>query len=144
MPIDTVLSSNIGHFTSADQSGAEPYVALRLLAGLFTVLAVLVAIGGGLVVIFVVLGAIGAAGTAARFTPGAVAAGIFGAGLLGGFLIALATIFYALVLWAWSHAIQVLLSIEGRARESAMLQRAMLAELRRIGMNATSPPAATR
>lgn len=134
----TMLSSNVGHYTPSEQ-GAEPYVALRLLAGLFAVFAILVAIGGGLVVIFVVLGALGSAGAAARFAPGAVAAGILGAGLLGGFLIALATIFYALVLWGWSQAIQVLLSIEGRARESAALQRAMLAELHRIGASPAGP-----
>jgi hypothetical protein len=133
-----VLSSNVGHFTPAEQ-GPEPYVALRLLSGLFAVLAVLVVIGGGLIAIFIVLGALGSAGAAARFAPGAVTAGIAGAGLLGAFLVALVTIFYALLLWGASQGIQVMLSIEGRARESAALQRAMLAELRRVVAPTSDP-----
>jgi hypothetical protein len=129
----TVLASNAGHFTPADPGGAEPYIALRLLAGLLSVLAVLVAIGGGLIALFTVLGAVGSAGAAARFAPAPVAAGIAGAGLVGGLFVTLATVLYALLLWGAAQAIRVLLSIEGHARESAALQRAMLAELRRIG-----------
>jgi len=134
-----MLSINAQHYTgaAADQS-AEPYVALRLLATAFGFLAVLVMVVGGLIAIFVILGSLGAAGTAARFAPGAVTAGVAGAGLFGGLLILLGAALYALVLWAAAQAIQVLLSIEGRARETAALQRAMLAELRRI---ATPVPA---
>jgi hypothetical protein len=135
-----MLSSNAGHFTPGSDQGPEPYIALRLLSGLLSILAVLVAIVGGLIVLFVVLGALGSAGAAARFAPGAVAAGIVGAGLLGGLGLTVATIFYALVLWGGAQAIQVMLSIEGRARESTALQRAMLAELRRLGPTASAPP----
>ena len=135
-----VLSSNAGHFTPARHQGAEPYVALRLFSGLLSVLAALVAVGGGLIAIFVILVALGSAGAAARFAPGGVTAGILGAGLLGGLLVALGTIFYALLLWSASQAIRVLLSIEGHARESAALQRAMLAELARIAAGVTAPP----
>jgi hypothetical protein len=134
-----MLSGNTSHYTgpAADQ-GAEPYVALRLLATVLRVLAVLVMLVGGLIAIIVILGSLGAAGAAARFAPGAVTAGVAGAGLFGGFLILLAAAVYALVLWAAAQAISVLLSIEGRARESAALQRAMLAQLRRIADGAPS------
>jgi hypothetical protein len=109
---------------------------------LLSVLAVLVAIVGGLLAVFVVLASFGSAGVAARFAPGAVTAGIAGAGLLGGLFIILGTVFNALLLWGASQAIAVLLSIEGHAREAAVLRRAMLAELRRIGTIA--PPPTTR
>ena len=105
-----MLSSNIGHFTTADQTSAEPFVALRLLSGLFSALAVLVAIVGGLIVIFTVLAALGSAGAAARF----------------------ATVFYALLLWAIAQGIHLMLSIEGLTREATAIQRAILAELRRM------------
>src|SRR6266567_6201229 len=134
-----MLSSNVGHFVSTAERGAEPYAALRLLAGLLSVLAVLVALVGGLIVIFVVLSSLGSAGAAARFAPGAVTAGIAGAGLLGGPLVTFGTVFYALVLWGAAQAIHVLLSIEGHARESAAIQRAMLAELTRITASTTAP-----
>jgi hypothetical protein len=132
-----MLSSNAQQYTgpAADQS-AEPYVALRLLAMAFGVLAVLVMIGGGVIAIFVILGSLGAAGAAARFAPGAVTAGVAGAGLFGGFLILLAAALQGLLFWAAAQAIHALLSIEGRSRESAALQRAMLAELRRISSRA--------
>jgi hypothetical protein len=133
-----MLSSNVGHYVPAAERGTEPYVGLRLLAGLLSVLAVLVVIVGGLIALLVVLGSLGSAGAAARLAPGAVTAGIAGAGLVGGLLITLATVFYGLVLWGASQAIHVILSIEGHAREGAALQRAMLAELRRI--SSTSPP----
>jgi hypothetical protein len=128
-----MLSSNAQHYTgpAADQS-AEPYVALRLLATAFGFLAVLVMVVGGLIAIVVILGSLGAAGAAARFAPGAVPAGVAGAGLFGGFLILLGAALQALFFWAGAQAIHVLLSIEGRGRESAALQRAMLAELRRL------------
>jgi flagellar biosynthesis protein FliP len=134
-----MLSSNASHYTgpAADQ-GAEPYVALRLLATVLRVLAALVMVVGGLIAIIVILGSLGAAGAAARFAPGAVTAGVAGAGLFGGFLILLGAAVYALVLWAAAQSIGVLLSIEGRARESAALQRAMLAQLRRIADGAPS------
>jgi hypothetical protein len=128
-----VLSSNIGHFTPADQRSADPYVALRLLSVLFSALAVLVAIVGGLIVIFTVLAALGSAGAAARLAPPGVSAGILGAGLLGGLFIALATVFYALLLWALAQGIHLMMSIEGLTREGTATQRAILAELRRSG-----------
>jgi hypothetical protein len=123
-----MLSSNAQHYTgpAADQN-AEPYVALRLLATVLGFLAVLVMIVGGLIAIFVILGSLGAAAVASRFAPGAVTAGDLGTAL------------YALFLWAGAQAIHVLLSIEGRGRESAALQRAMLAELRRIAAGASAP-----
>jgi hypothetical protein len=127
-----MLGSNAAHFTPAAEQGAEPYIALRLLATVLSVLAILTLLVGGLIALFVILGALGSAGAAARFAPGGAAAGIAGAGLVGGLLIVVATALYALALWASAQAIRALLSIEGRAREAAGLQRAMLAELRRI------------
>ena len=134
-----MLSSNASHYTgpAADQ-GAEPYVALRLLATAFGFLAVLVAIVGGLIAIVVILGSLGAAGAVARFAPGA-AAGVAGGGLFGGLLIIVASALQALFFWAGSQAIHALLSIEGRGRESAALQRAMLSELRRIAAGSAAP-----
>lgn len=134
-----MLSINAQHYTgaAADQS-AEPYVALRLLATAFGFLAVLVMVVGGLIAIFVILGSLGAAGAVARFAPGAVTAGVAGAGLFGGLLILLGTALQALFFWAGAQAIHALLSIEGRSREGAALQRAMLAELRRIAAGSSS------
>jgi hypothetical protein len=133
-----MLRGNTAEFIAPSNQSPEPYVALRLLAGLLSVLAVVVLIAGGLIAIVGVLASLGSAGAAARFAPAPVAAGILGAGLVGGLIVALATIFCSLLLWAWAQAIRVLLSIEGHAREAAALQRAMLAELRHIG--STSPP----
>jgi hypothetical protein len=135
-----LLGSTAGHFTpAADGQGVEPYIALRLLATVLCILAILVVLVGALIALFVVLGALGSAGVAARFAPAGVTAGIAGAGLLGALVVVLATALYALVLWAGAHAIRALLSIEGRAREAAALQRAMLAELRRIASIAPAP-----
>lgn len=138
-----MLGSNAGHFTpSPEGQGVEPYIALRLFSTVLSALAILVMVSGALVALIVILGALGSAGAAARFAPGAVTAGIAGAGFLGGLLIALGAALYALVLWAGAQAIRALLSIEGRAREAAGLQRAMLAELRRI--NSTPAVSASR
>ncbi|SRR5260221_3062280 len=135
-----MLASNAQHYTAdAAGQGAEPYVALRVFATVLSVLAVLVILGGGLVALFVILSSLGAAGVAARFAPGAVTAGVAGAGLLGGFFILLVAALQALFLWAGAQLINVLLSIEGRTREAAALQRAMLAELRRIAAGAPAP-----
>jgi hypothetical protein len=139
-----MLSSNAGHFTpSTDGQGVEPYFALRLLAMVLSVLAILATVVGVLIAVVVTLGALGSAGAAARFAPGGVTAGIAGAGILGALVVLLVTALYALLLWAGAQAIRALLSIEGRAREAAGLQRAMLAELRRIAATnavASSPP----
>jgi hypothetical protein len=134
-----MLSSNAQQYSTDATGGAEPYVALRLIATVLGFLAVLVMVIGGLIAIFVILTSLGAAGAAARFAPGAVTARVAGAGLLGGFLILLATALQALFLWAAAQLIGVLLSIEGRTREAAQLQRAMLAELRRLAGGAPAP-----
>jgi hypothetical protein len=136
-----VLCSNAGHFTPADRDqGAEPYIALRLLATVLSGVAVLVMLVGVLFALLVILGSLGSAGAAARFAPGAVSAGIAGAGLLGGLVILVLAALQALLFWAAALAIRALLSIEGRAREAAVLQRAMLAELRRIAATGSSAP----
>ena len=137
----SVLGSNAEYFATSDGQSVKSYLALRLLATVLSVLAILVMVAGGLVALFVILGALGSAGAAARFEPGGVAAGIAGAGLLGGLLWSLAAALYALMLWAVGQALRALLSIEGRVRESAGLQRAILVELRRIN---TGPPATPR
>ena len=61
-------------------------------------------------------------------------------GGLGALLILAGAALQALFLWATAQAIHVLLSIEGRARESAALQRAMLAELRRLNAGVPATP----
>jgi hypothetical protein len=99
-----------------------------------------VLIVGGVIAVVVILGSIGAAGAAARVAAGPVTAGIAGAGLLGGVLIFVATALEALLLWAAAQAIRVLLSIEGHGRETAGIQRAMLGELRRIGILSSAAP----
>ena len=83
-----------------------------------------------LIALLVVLGSLGSAGAVARFAPGAVPIGIAGTGLLGSLLILMGAALQALLLWAGAQPIRVLLSIEGHARESAAIERAMLAELR--------------
>ena len=83
----------------------------------------------GVIAIIVTLCSLGAAGAAARFAPGAVTARVAGAGLFGGLLILIGAALQALFFWAAAQAIHVLLSIEGRGRESAALQRACAARL---------------
>ncbi|GAC1322631.1 MAG: hypothetical protein NVSMB2_20020 [Chloroflexota bacterium] len=129
-----MLASNASHFVPGPDSAAEPYFALRILATLLTIIAALIMVVGALLTVVIILGSLGSAGIAARIAPAGAVASIAGAGLLGGLVVLLVAAVYALALWASAQGIRLMLSLEGRARESAALQRAMLAELRRIGI----------
>lgn len=132
-----MLASNASHFIAGPDSAAEPYFALRVLALILSILAALIMVVGALIAVVIVLGSFGSAGVAARVAPPGAVAGIAGAGLFGGFIVLFAAGFQALLLWATAQGIRLMLSLEGRARESAALQRAMLAELRRLGTATT-------
>lgn len=134
-----MLRSNAADFTPTADASVEPYVALRLLSIVLTVIAAIVLAIGVLFALVVLLGGIGAAAAASRFVPGAgvLAVGMASAGVVGGLVTFLIAALQALLLWAMAQGIRLLIAIEGRARESALLQRAMLAELRR---DATGAP----
>jgi hypothetical protein len=131
-----LLASNTNHFTRASERHVEPYVGLRLLASVLCALAVFVMVVGALIALVVVLGSLGSAGLAARFTPGAVPVGIAGAGFIGGLLVLLGAALQALVLWAAAQFIHLMLSIEGHSREAVAVQRGILAELRKTSNSA--------
>ncbi len=128
-----MLRSNADQFTpAAGTDRSEAFVALRLLATVLSGLAVLALVIGVLIAVFVLIAAVGSAGAVGRFAPAAASAGIAGAGLLGALVIFLVTALQALFLWAGAQMIRVVLSLEDRAREGNVLQRAMLVELRRL------------
>jgi len=128
-----MLRSNADQFTpAAGTDRSEAFVALRLLATVLSGLAVLALVIGVLIAVFVLIAAVGSAGAVGRFAPAAASAGIAGAGLLGALVIFLVTALQALFLWAGAQMIRVVVSLEDRAREGNVLQRAMLVELRRL------------
>lgn len=135
-----MLSSNAESFTpDVLRESPQTYMALRLMAQLLSVVAILIMLGGGFIAVIVILASLGSAGVAARLAQGPVAAGLLGAGLLGGLLILLATGIQALLFWAFAQGIRLLLSIEGYTRQAAETQWRMLAELRRIAASSTPP-----
>jgi hypothetical protein len=134
-----MLRSNSAEFTPPTDSRVEPDVALRLLSIVLTLVAVIILAIGVVFALAVVIGGIRAAAGVSRFVSGAggLAIGMAGVGVVWGLVTLFIAALQALLFWAMAQGIRLLIAIEGRARESALLQRAMLAELRRI--NSSTP-----
>jgi hypothetical protein len=96
--------------------------ALRIIATILKIIAWIVLVVGVLAAIFVFISGVAAGGLANSSYLGnspAFALGTLFTGVLGGFVVLLAVLFYFLVLYAMSEAIYLGLAIEENTRETA-------------------------